>query len=383
MAQRIWRSDDSDKWTYRFGSGSVGNTTISADATDSTANTTITGSASGTSATAGSGTGFANGDLVIIHQTQGTGAGNYELNKISSIGAGTNWTMAKNLMNTYATGAQVYKLTEYLNYTINTTKTITAQAWNGSKGGIFVVLAKNAITITGTINAAGQNASGTTPGIGIGFAGGDNEEPPGIGSQTAQQGESSTGTGGFTTAANGSGGGGGHEDAGSAAGGGGGHATAGGGGFATGSATAGLGGASQGVAGLTTIFLGAAGGGAAVQVGNVGGCGGAGAGIVILIAPSITITGSINTNGGNGSTQNSFGGGGGAGGSVLLKGQRIVLGSGLVTASAGTQGTSGGVGSVGRIHADYSQTISGTTTPSIDSRQDGSLNNYTAAALFF
>lgn len=42
-----------------------------------------------------------------------------------------------------------------------------------------------------------------------------------------------------------------------------------------------------------------------------------------------------------------------------------------------------GNGSVGRIHADYSVSISGTTTPSLDSSLDASLNDPAGGGLFF
>lgn len=374
MAQRQFRSDDTSVWVDKYGTGSAGAYSSSGSVTDSTANTTITGTASSTSATVASGSGFSDGDLILIHQTQGTGANAWELNKISSGASTTSWTLAYALMNSYATGAQVYRLIQYTTATIGSGHTITAQSWSGTKGGIYALLASQSITISGSINAVGGNGSGAIVATGVGFQGGHNEEPPGVGSQSAQQGESSTGVGAYTTSANGAAGGGGHEQDGSGAGGGGGHAISGGGGFATGSATAGSGGGTDGNAGLTSMAMGAGGGGAAVQVGNVGGVGGNGGGIVILIAPTITVTGSISVNGGNGSTQNSFGGGGGAGGSVLAKGISVTLGTNLVTAAGGTQGTSGGSGGYGRIHIDYGSTISGSNSnPSFDTRQDTTL----------
>src|SRR3990172_6753271 len=141
MAQRQFRTDDTSTWTDRYGSGSDSSLTVSADTTDSTANTTITGTSGGTSATAGSGTGFSAGDLVLIHQTQGTGFGTWELNKISSVGGGTNWTLSYNLTITYVTGAQVYLLKEYTTVDINSTKTLTGLSWNGTTGGILALLA--------------------------------------------------------------------------------------------------------------------------------------------------------------------------------------------------------------------------------------------------
>lgn len=135
-------------------------------------------------------------------------------------------------------------------------------------------------------------------------------------------------------------------------------------------------GTADGNASLTQMVFGGGGGGTGESVSS--GAGGNGGGVVLIIAPTITVTGSIAVNGNNGQNA-SRGGSGGAGGSVLLKGQRITLGSSLITASAGNQGTGTTAnstnGSAGRIHADYSISISGTTSPTINSTQDFVLNN--------
>jgi hypothetical protein len=370
VAQRQFRSDDTDQWGYKYGSAKDGSVTVDANETDSAPNTTLTGTSGGTSATAGSGTGFANGDIVFIHQTQGTGAGNWELNKISSVGGGTNWTMAKNLMNTYAAGAQVVKLVEHLNYTINSSKTVTVRAWDGSKGGILVRLAKIAITHNGNINA-----------VAMGFRGGASATNNG----SSYQGESSVGAGGQSESANGASGGGGAGD--DHLGGGGGHVSAGGTGSGRPSAS---GGASIGQADLVVMHLGHAGGGASEHNSNGVPAAPNGGGLVFFIAPSISGNGTITVNG----TASTAGGdadqvvpGSSAAGSILFKGVNINLSSMTVTAVGGSAtvagSRTGATGSNGRIHADYSKTITGTTNPSIDSRQDLSLNVNTGAAMFF
>lgn len=60
-----------------------------------------------------------------------------------------------------------------------------------------------------------------------------------------------------------------------------------------------------------------------------------------------------------------------------LKAQTATLGTTKIVGVAGTRGTSfriGGLGSVGRIHIDYKTSYTGTTNPTIDARQDLSLN---------
>lgn len=378
MTQRQFRSDDTSLWNDRFGTGSDGALTISANTTDSTANTTITGTSGATAATFGSGTGFANGNLVLIHQSQGTGAGSWELNKISSGGGTTSVTLAYSLCNTYATGAQVYLLKQYSSVTINSGVTLTGAAWAGSTGGIVALLCNGTITVTGTITTSQK-----------GFRGGNNWN----GVREGHQGEGTVGVGSnvyYQGGANGNGGGAGSENAGSPStsggGGGGGNATAGANG--TGS-NIGNGGNAVGLAGLTTLFFGGGGGQGGGQNATPG-AGGNGGGIIILIGKTITVTGAVSTSGANGVRPGvtDGAGGGGAGGSVLLKGQTITLGTTLVTGTAGSGGTAtgagaGGNGSVGRIHADYSTSLSGTTSPTIDTSLDSSLADPAGGAAFF
>jgi hypothetical protein len=292
--------------------------------------------------------------LVIIHQTRiASGAGVWELNKIVSTGAGTNWTLAYPLMNTYAALSQVYRLVQYKNITIDSGKTLTATAWGGTTGGIVALIANGTITVTGIIVATGKGfvAQGNTGVNQIGF-----------------QGEGTVGAGGTRSiSANGNGGGGGGNEGSDGGGGaGGGHAAAGTAGQASGGSSGGTSGAAAGAAALTTMVFGGAGGsGGGNDSGNAGGVSGAGGGIVLLIAPTITVTGTIITGAtnGNGGSGTEGAGGGGAGGSVLLKGKTLTLGTNLITAPAGAgkvcTGGDGGAGSVGRIHADYSLAISG------------------------
>jgi hypothetical protein len=106
--------------------------------------------------------------------------------------------------------------------------------------------------------------------------------------------------------------------------------------------------------------------------------------VVLICAREIEITGNIYSGGQNGSSASGpgtevSGGGGGAGGSILLQCQTATLGSGKITAVAGTGGSgyvnggNGGSGSTGRIAVHHSDTVTGTTSPSYDDTTDGSL----------
>ncbi len=94
------------------------------------------------------------------------------------------------------------------------------------------------------------------------------------------------------------------------------------------------------------------------------GCGspGVGGGVVILQAASIIVEQTIDASGGAGSIN----GGGGGGGTVVLVGNSVQLGNGLVTAKGGAGGCSDGycarAGGRGRILIRAS-TITGTTDP--------------------
>lgn len=377
MEQRQFRSDDSSVWADRYGSGSDGALTISSNTTDTTPNTTCSGTSGTTGLAVGSATGFANGNLLLIHQTYGTGAGNWELNKIASGGTTTSWTLAYTLCNTYGTGAQVYLLKQYRNITIDSGVTLTAKAWNGSTGGILALLSQNPPTLNGSISLDGT-----------GFRGGNAASSGG--NQWGHQGEGETGNNQGTSNTNQGEGAGapGNKNGYSAGGSGGGYGTSGSQG--NGDDTLGTGGATNGNAGLTTMLFG--GGGSSGSTNNIdttSGKGAAGGGICLLIAPTLDFTSaeSVTSNGADGSnsgTASGGGGGGGGGGSWLLKAETIVLGDLVVFAIGGVGGKAqdssysyrqGGGGGNGRIHADYGTSISGTTNPTIDTRQDFSLIN--------
>ena len=364
--QEAWRASA----TSAFGDGSDGALTISADTTDAPIDSVCTGT-SGASTLSATNASFAAGQIILIHQTQGTGAGTWQKNKITAYIAGT-ITLETALNTTYTTGAQVLVMKQYTNVTIDSAKTLTAKAWNGTVGGIISFLSNGTLTVTGTITATGK-------GFRLGL--GDD------GTRNGRQGEGETGNPqAESQSANGSGGGGG----------------IGGSGGGTGGT------AYQTIAALTSRFVfGGGGGGANRNTAGVEASGGAGGGIFFLYANTLTITGSVTANGnaGTNGTGESGGGGGGGGGCILLKSGTATLGSTLINATGGSGGTggtggdgggggagsavgssgsavNGGAGGTGRIHLDYATSFTGTTNPTLDSAIDSSLSSTPAGSNF-
>jgi len=371
-----WRGGSGES---AFGDGGDGPLTISADTTETPVDASCSGTISTTSLSA-TNVSFATGQKILIHQSRGTGAGNYEINEISAYTAGTITTTTP-LIYTYtdsgASQAQVRVLKQYSSVTIDSTKTYTAKAWTGDVGGIIGWLCNGTTTITGSVNATGK-----------GYC----NDGEGATSPWGYQGEGTTGAGAssaLANAANGNGGGAGVDTANRAAGGGG-NGTAG----TQGGNTGGDGGSAVGSASLATLHFGGEGGGTGGNTDYPGGYGGNGGGIICIFSKTFTITGSVVSGGdvgtvnvGGASPNQGAGGGGGAGGSVLVKAQTATLGSSLITAPAGAGGNSnycadGGAGGVGRIHLDYYTSYSGTTTPTLDITQDSTLADTPAASEF-
>jgi hypothetical protein len=359
-----------------FGDGSNGPRTYSASTTDAPIDSPATG-LFGTTALAATNPLFVAGQEILIHQSQGNGAGAWEINEIQSYSAGTITTLNQ-LTNDYFTGAQVIVLRQYTNLTINPGVTVTAKAWNGSTGGIFAFLANGTVVVSGTISANGTGFRGGYPGAvndgKVSGGTGESEQQPLADNRTGSDATnvSPVGMGGGGGGGNTGGSGGSHGG-----GGGGGHATVGLPGDGSGVAGGGIGGAAD----LTAMVFGGGGGGGGASPGNpgyAGGSGGGSGGIILVVGGSVNVSGSVVANGANGNSysvgDNSGGGGGGAGGSILLRVQTAILGSSLVTATAGSGGAGGtqgggpdtrrgGAGSVGRIRVEYCTSLSGSTNP--------------------
>lgn len=358
-----------------FGDGSDGALTISADTTEAPIDSACTGTIN-TYALSATNVSFAANQVILIHQTRGTGAGNWMKNTIQSYTAGT-ITLVNPLNAAYVSGAQVRVLKQYTNVTVNAGFVWSAKAWNGTVGGILAFLANGTITVNGTISAGLLGPAGGYSTNNQGFRG----ATVNIGQGEGTAGDRDT----VSTGPNGSGGGGGNSNVNGA--GGGGNASAGTNGTG---ATPGQGGNSSGSASLTTMTFGGGGGRGATSSGQ----GGYGGGIIFASGVTITVdpsTGFIKSNGSDGQVGSSpagSGGGGGAGGSVLLKCQTATLGTGRILAQGGLGGTTGnaqgngGAGSDGRIHIDYLTSYTGTTTPTIDTLQDSTLSSTSGYSLF-
>ncbi len=109
--------------------------------------------------TASSSTGFAVGDLVLLHQTQGTSnVGKWEYNYISAI-SGTNWTLSTPLAYAYSSTAgkaQAVRVFQYQDVTVASGGTLSAPAWDGSKGGVLVFVASGTVSIAGQVTMLGK-----------------------------------------------------------------------------------------------------------------------------------------------------------------------------------------------------------------------------------
>lgn len=223
-----------------------------------------------------------------------------------------------------------------LNYTtVNIPSGVTVTFLKNSANTPVYMLATGDVSIAGTINVNGGNATPTLPGAG-GVGGFDGGYEGGL----------------YTAGGKGIGPGGGNP--GKYDGGGGGGGGFGANGLNGWAGNWGTGGSVYGNQKLLPLIGGSGGGGGAGGPSGAGTAGGGGGGaIVIASSTSITVTGSITSNGGNGGTQGGAygGGGGGSGGGVKLI-ANIISGNGSITAIGGSVGDRAGKGGAGRIRLE-------------------------------
>lgn len=342
---------------------------------------TCSGSASSTTLAADTDASpFSVGDVLLLHQTRGTGVGQWEINRVSAVGS-DQYTLQAALNYTYtdsgASQAQAIKIPQYSSIDVSS-GTWTMTAWDGDVNGIFPFACNGTCTLANTVTGAGS-----------GFRAGASSSTDGA---KGQQGEGTDGAGGtLSFYNNGSGGGGGDLTTGTAreggGGGGGGNGAAGSAGEPSYGNTSGVGtpaegGDQVGAADATTFDLGGGGGGGSSQ-GSASGAGGDGGALIAAFAKVFDCSGAtISLNGANGSNASlAGGGGGGSGGSFLLACQTGTLGTNKITVAAGSGGTGGsggaygdgGAGAVGRIAIHHSGTLSGSTTPTLEDTTDTSL----------
>ena len=316
-----------------------------------------------------------NDEILIItmqdDNTSNNSVGTFEFKIISSISSNT-LTFTESLLNDYNASStvkhQVIKVPNYNNVSISSGATLTAHPWDGSTGGIVCFRATGQVNNSGniTVSAIGYRGVGHASSIsgnqhyrnkngaqgegiyGIGFQGG------------SSNGSNST----VWNGANGNGGGGGTGRQDAAGGGGGGYANTGNNGGSQSGHTGGSGGNVVGIADLSKLIFGGAGGeGGADEDGHLPGKGGNGGGIIFISAASVVNSGTIssdgedagngtnnNPNGSNGSGCGMGGGGGGAGGSIFIS--STVTNSGSITADKGNRGSNNGCGQWGGWGSD-------------------------------
>jgi hypothetical protein len=367
------------------GDGADGALIYSGTAPLEPARSTASGQAGATLLTLGSSAGFAAGQQLFIHQTQGTDAGHWEEAQVVAVASDTTLSLAAPLQHTYGAGAQVLVERRFTDFTVPASATLSPLPWDGKTGGIVAFKARGTVRIDGRISLSG-----------LGYRGGA-AQASAVDYVDNQQGESIAGFGPArdpgNSAPSGDGGG---SGCGAGGGGGGGHGSSGKAGVFQPAAPAdrcisGCGGATLslgqggGGAGQPDLSLAVPGGGGGASgsqggSGRDGAPGGGGGGLIFIHAGAIEVIGRIDANGANGgsgynaATQPVGGGGGGAGGGI-----RLVAGSvhiiGPVTAVGGSGGAqpvpatgscipagTGGAGGDGRIFLSAPD-LQGSTTP--------------------
>jgi len=339
---------------------------------------------------------LAPGDTVMLMNLMGDAtnygnAGNYELLKVLSV-SGRRITFTTNIKkiygatttNTNVAGQKIIiqRVPQYSNVTINDGVTVTAKAFDGYKDGVFAMQANGTLTLNSGAYGGGiihMSEKGYRGANNVQYAGEQGESYKGLGSANTQTANLGAGGGGGTVANNVAGGGGGSYGA---------VGTAGKHGSTSGfigqpGTLGGAVGATYGTTALSKAYMGSGGGsGAYSYTGQADG--GNGGGIILINAATLSLAGSIKSNGENGEAGSgpegtqAGGGGGGSGGSIRISGSSVTLGSGLATATGGTGGggcyktchdSGGGNGGSGRVAVYYVTSLSGTTSPAAYSSQ--------------
>jgi hypothetical protein len=154
MPQMQFRSDDTEPWPFGLGSGKDGNLNVTSATPMTNAVAALTGTAGTKTPTLDAVSTFQNADLVLIIQSRGSGAGNWELNRIASGGGSTTPTLTFDLKNNYVSGAQIVEMKEYFNVSISGAGSLSPnQAWDTVRGGIMAFFVKGTISMSaGAIN---------------------------------------------------------------------------------------------------------------------------------------------------------------------------------------------------------------------------------------
>lgn len=376
-----------------FGDGRNGYLHITSDTTESPIDSSFSGSAGATSATIATGLSISQGDVVKVWKTRGittTTIGTWELLQVDSYNSGTgSITFTTPLVNSYqdsgADQSQLRVVPQYTGIKIDSGVTYTCKSWNGDTGADFAAMVSGNVEINGTLQLSGADGTCSTPGVGAttgGFRGGNARQ--GSNNLVAYCGEGSEGDRTTQTSNRGTGGGAASSGPpnGNASAAGGGHASAGQNGIRKeGNGILGTGGTTSGLADLTIMTLGGAGGGASTDnTGATGGGGSTGCCAWIFCAGRIFGTGSILSNGGDGGNGDYGSGGGATGGSIFCKCMELDLTSLTITALAGQGGeypqaggtAAGGDSSEGRLRFETCKiTGTGTVSPTASTQEGG------------
>ncbi|MBL8015247.1 MAG: hypothetical protein JNK26_03615 [Candidatus Doudnabacteria bacterium] len=352
---------------FNLGNGADGELNIATGQTEYTDNvrTHVLNSAlSGDNAVCVASTlGFKVGDEIMIVQSMGNQAGNYDFAKISHISFC--WiTLESAIANSYLTpnsSAQVLKVPHYTD--VNVSGKLTVHPWDGRTGGVMAFRANGSVNLQsgGTIDATGTGFRGGARTVGAAAIGIQGEGLNGQGSRTRVPNEPGGGGAGPGTGDGGAGAGGGA------------HRSPGGNAKDPFYGDPGLGSTvTYGEENLSKLFFGGAGGSGGTDDsgggGGFGGRGGNGGGIIYIEANKVLGTGSILSNGENGEDHNGVpdsehgGGGGGAGGSIKILADKINTDSITIASNGGAGGKAkdgtGGSGGVGQAFIQYCE-ISG------------------------
>jgi len=323
---------------------------------------------------------LAAGDEVLLIHLQGTSnaqanAGNFEFLTVAGVsGAQVSFTRAKEKW--YGAGAAddsgvgtgagqqkvvLQRVPHYRDLTVMAGGSLTANAWDGTNGGVLAVCVDRTLLNDGAISMSGKGYRGGVCNS-VWENGGTGESvAPSMTNRTSNW-LGGGGGGGYHGGSSNCGGGG---------GGGGGYGTAGANGTMGGcSKVGGTGGSVVGTADLSVLLPGSGGGSSADYYGGGSpSSGGAGGGALYLRARSVTGSGSLAANGAAGSSAGGDGGGGGgAGGSIRLDAKTADWSAMTMTAVGGAGGTCsyggpGGAGGVGRVAIRAESVVAGTATP--------------------
>nr|WP_224247592.1 hemagglutinin [Hyalangium gracile] len=293
-------------------------------------------------------TGFAAGELVLVHQAfsesllsetgptlslekGSSGAGRWELARVESVAAGR-LTLTAPLVSSFAApGSQVVRVPEHTTVHVHPQASLVAPAWNGTTGGVLAFFATDAVLNQGLLSATAAGFRGGTYAFNRTQTSGCTELHLPQDKGGARKGEglfsavSGAPTHGYGALGNGAGGG----NCGEGGGGGGGHGGVGGQGGYTSVAdgsrdVGGRGGQALRYSPLSRMLFGGGGGAGAGDSngaeGTTGSSGGAGGGIIYMRARSLQGQGLITANGKSADASlNDASGGGGAGGYISLR----------------------------------------------------------------